>query len=140
MPRSRSHCGIANGDCRRARRAEDQPTHRPAPRGRPPENRAKAGRRSDGSPSSKRFAGSGRRSSMRASTYSTISLCCGAKSGSPRQRSGPKWIAGTHCLGWRRSCPRKSGRARRPPPSTSEEGCRMLRDALGVSVSVERLG
>jgi hypothetical protein len=43
-------------------------------------------------------------------------------------------------LGWRRSCPRKSGRARRRPPSTSEEGCRMLRDARGVSVSVERLG
>jgi hypothetical protein len=75
---------------------------------------------------------------MRASTYSTIS--CGAKSGSQRQRSGPKWIAAKPYLGWRRSCRRKTWWARRPPPDTSEEGGRMLRDALGVSISVERFG
>jgi hypothetical protein len=43
-------------------------------------------------------------------------------------------------LGWRRSCRRKTWWARRPPPDTSEEGGRMLRDALGVSISVERFG
>ena len=49
-------------------------------------------------------------------------------------------VAARLCLGWRRSCQRRTGWAPRPPPSTSEEGGRMLRDALGVSVSVERLG
>jgi phosphoribosyl-ATP pyrophosphohydrolase len=35
---------------------------------------------------------------------------------------GPKWIAARHCLGWRRSCRRKSGWAKRPPPGTRDEG------------------
>jgi phosphoribosyl-ATP pyrophosphohydrolase len=43
-------------------------------------------------------------------------------------------------LGMGRSCRRKTWWARRPPPGTSEEGGRMLRDALGVSISVERFG
>ena len=43
-------------------------------------------------------------------------------------------------LGMAEKLPRRTGWAPRPPPSTSEEGGRMLRDALGVSVSVERLG
>src|SRR5205085_435214 len=53
---------------------------------------------------------------------STISLCCGANLGSPPQRSGPKRIAARRCLGWRRSCRRKSGWAQRPPPGTRHQG------------------
>ena len=36
-------------------------------------------------------------------------VCCGANSGSQSQRSGPKWIAARRCLGWPRSCRKKSG-------------------------------
>ena len=43
-------------------------------------------------------------------------------------------------LGMAEKLPKEEGWAPRAPPSTSEEGGRKLRDALGVSVSVERLG
>jgi hypothetical protein len=41
--RSRSHCGIGNGDCRCARRAKNQPPHCPATRRGAPENGTEAG-------------------------------------------------------------------------------------------------
>ena len=40
--------------------------------------------------------------------------------------------------GWRRSCRRKRGWARCPPPGPSDEGGRMLRDGLSFRVCVER--
>jgi len=43
-------------------------------------------------------------------------------------------------LGMAEKLPKEVGAGSTPSADTSEEGCRMLRDARGVSVSVERLG
>ena len=137
--RSRSHCGVGNGDRRRARTGE-RPAH--ALPGYSPRGSRMAQKLAEEATEVVIDAVRGQRAAVIHESvdllYNLVVLW--SELGITASEVWAEMDRRQALLGMAGSCQRRTGWAPRPPPSTSEEGGRMLRDALGVSVSVERLG